>query len=74
MYDYKHDLTQGLKLEYNANANALIDELPGSVDKDDYGYTVKEKKDQIREELLGFGTMNQFNQVLNLNYTIRFKS
>lgn len=70
MYDYKHDLTQGLKLEYNANANALIDELPGSVDKDDYGYTVKEKKDQIREELLGFGTMNQFNQVLNLNYTI----
>mgnify|MGYP000966158614 CR=1 FL=1 len=70
MYDYKHDLTQGLKLEYNANANALIDELPGSVDKDDYGYTVKEKKDRIHEELMGFGTMNQFNQVLNLNYTI----
>lgn len=70
MYDYKHDLTQGLKIEFNANANALIDELPGSVDKDDYGYTVEEKRERVREQILGLGTMNQYNQVLNVNYTI----
>lgn len=70
MYDYKHDITQGLKVEFNANANALIDELPGSVDKDDYGYTVEEKRERIKNQLLGLGTMNQYNQVLNVNYNI----
>lgn len=70
MYDFKYDLTQGLKFEFNANANAFIDELPGSVDNDDYGYTVGEKKDRIREEILGFGTMNRYNQQYTVNYAI----
>ena len=70
MYDYKHDITQGLKVEFNANANALIDELPGSVDKDDYGYTAEEKAQHRKEQFLGLGTMNQYNQVLNVNYTL----
>ncbi|MDO9511390.1 MAG: cell surface protein SprA [Bacteroidales bacterium] len=70
MYDFKYDLTQGLKFEFNANANAFIDELPGSVDNDDYGHTVGEKKDRIREEILGFGTMNRYNQQYTINYAI----
>ncbi|MDD2965082.1 MAG: cell surface protein SprA [Bacteroidales bacterium] len=68
-YDLKFDLTQSLKLEYNASANALIDELPGSIDKDDY-YTVDEKREEIWNNITGFGRMNRYNQQVNANYTI----
>jgi len=68
-YDLKFDLTQSLKFEFNASANALIDELPGSIDKDDY-YTVEEKNSEIWSNITGFGRMNRYNQQVNLNYTI----
>jgi len=68
LFDFKFDLTQSLKLEYQANANAYVSEPPGRIDKnaDDY----KLKRDSIMDEILNFGTMNRFTQNMSLNYVV----
>lgn len=69
-YDFKYDLATSLKLEYNAIASAVVDERPGSVDHDDYGYTAQEKRDYLLKQLGSFGRMNRYTQQVNVNYTI----
>lgn len=68
VYDFKYDFSQGLKLEYSANANAYIDEPAGKLDKHQKDY--KEKRDSIIDEILGFGTLQRFNQSMNITYNI----
>lgn len=67
-YDLKYDFSQNLKFEYNANANAYIDEPAGKLDKHEKDY--KEKRDSIIDEILGLGTMQRFNQSSNITYTV----
>jgi len=67
-YDLKFDLTQGLKVEYHADANAYIDEPAGRIDKHDVDY--KAKRDSIIDEILGFGTLQRFNQTSSVSYNI----
>jgi cell surface protein SprA len=62
-YDVKYDLTRGLKVDFNANAIAQIEELP-----DDSTYESRKRK--ILKELSRGGHMRDYNQVLNATYTI----
>lgn len=68
IYDFKFDLAQSLKLEYNANANAYVDEPPGKIDRNRSDYQAR--KDSIWDEVMNFGTMNRFTQNASLNYVL----
>ncbi len=68
VYDLKFDLTQSIRIDYMANAAAFIDEPPGAIDKNSPNY--KSYKDSIRESIMGLGTMNTYNQSLDINYTL----
>jgi cell surface protein SprA len=68
LYDLKYDLSQSLKLEYNANANAYVDEPPGQVNRDADDW--KARRDSIWDEVMNFGTMSRFTQNMNLNYIV----
>jgi cell surface protein SprA len=69
-YDLKYDLSQSLKLDYSAIANAYVYEPSGRISKSDEDYQLK--KDTIMNEILGFGTLSRFTQQMNLNYTVPF--
>jgi cell surface protein SprA len=57
------DLSQSLKFDYRASANAFITEPPGKID-------TKEKKATIRRSFAEFGKMNSFKQDFNASYQI----
>jgi len=67
-YGIKFDITQGLKLDFTATTNARIDEPPGRIDKSDsdYGW----KRDSIIHNIKNFGRVTNYDQTLNVNYTI----
>jgi cell surface protein SprA len=67
-YAFKWDLTQNLKLDYQAHAIALIDEPPGKIVKGQPDY--KEKRDSIWKNVLDFGRMTNYNQSIDINYTL----
>lgn len=68
LYDLKFDLAQSLKLEYQANANAYIDEPPGRIDRSRSDYEAV--RDTIWDEIMRFGSMNRFTQNMSLNYIV----
>ncbi len=68
LFDMKYDLSQSLKLEYQANANAYVNEPPGRIDKSADDYTLK--RDSIWDEIYNFGSMNRFTQTMSLNYIV----
>jgi len=67
-YGLKWDLTQNLKLDYQAHAIALVDEPPGKIEKGQPDY--KQKKDSIWENVLNFGRMTNYTQNIDINYTL----
>jgi cell surface protein SprA len=67
-YDLKYDLSRGLKVDFNAQANARIDEPPGRIDKDDVDY--KLKRDSIMYNVKNFGRITNYQHSLNVNYNI----
>jgi cell surface protein SprA len=67
-YDLRWDLTTSLRLDFKANVLAYVDELPGSIEKEDPDYDIK--RERIREQILELGTRNQYNHNLGVNYTI----
>ena len=69
-YDFKYDFSQSLKFDYNANAQAYVDEPAGGVNRRDDSYQAY--RDSVMQSILGFGSMNTFNQTANLNYMIPF--
>lgn len=62
-YDFKYDITKGLKLDYTATNDARVLEPPGAID-------TREKKDTLRENFKHLGSTTKFNQQVGLNYTI----
>ena len=62
-YDFKYDITKGLKLDYTATNGARILEPEGLLD-------TKEKKDTVQQNFKNLGKTTQFNQQVGLNYTI----
>jgi cell surface protein SprA len=62
-YDFKYDITKGLKLDFTAMNNARVLEPQGAID-------TKEKKDTLINNVKDLGKTTQYNQQLNVNYTI----
>lgn len=69
-YDLKYDLTQGLKLEFKATANAFIYETPGVADPNDPFYDSTARTFDVGRQILDFGKMDLYNQNFTANYAI----
>ncbi len=67
-YGFKWDLTQNLKVEYQANAIALVDEPSGKIEKGQPNY--KQNRDSIWENVWNGGRMTSYTQNTNINYTL----
>ncbi len=68
IYDVKFDLTQALRVDFVANANAYVDEPPGVIDRNAPDYTMM--RDSIWESIMNGGRMQNYNQSLNVNYNV----
>ncbi|MDH5397863.1 MAG: cell surface protein SprA, partial [Cyclobacteriaceae bacterium] len=62
-YDVRWDITQNLSFDYNARANAIIDEPEGDID-------TQEKADSIITNAKTLGRMKNFNQGAGITYKI----
>ncbi len=67
-YGLKWDLTQNLKVDYNADANARVDEPAGRVDRSNPNY--KELRDSVWNNILDFGRLTTYNQQLDVTYNL----
>jgi len=72
VFDLKWDLATSLRLDYKANINSYINELPErQVGEIDPGVDYEElKKEQVKSEILSLGTKNTYNHILGINYSI----
>jgi cell surface protein SprA len=64
-YGGRWNFTKTLKFNYNSVVDAWVQEPFGAID-------TEEERDTIRENLFNLGTMRNFNQVMDLNYTLPF--
>ena len=62
-YNLRWDLSKGLSLNYNARANAIIDEPEGELN-------TEEARDSVLTNLFNFGRMVNFDQNIGINYTL----
>jgi len=62
-YEFKYDLTKGLKFDYTATNDARILEPAGEID-------TGEKKDTVWNNFIEGGKTTRFNQQVGVNYTI----
>ncbi|HET9486348.1 MAG TPA: cell surface protein SprA, partial [Chryseosolibacter sp.] len=62
-YSLRWNFSRGLSVEYNAHANAVIDEPEGDID-------TQAKKDSVINNLKNLGRMKVFDQSVTLNYTL----
>jgi cell surface protein SprA len=62
-YNVRWDITQALKVEYQATTMARVDEPQGLID-------TKDKKDSIIQNIMDAGRINNFNQTASVNYQI----
>jgi cell surface protein SprA len=62
-YNMRWALSRGLTFDYNARANAIVDEPTGELD-------TQEKRDSVIANLKRFGRMKNFDQSFTVNYTI----
>lgn len=62
-YNMRWNISRGLSVEYNARANAIIDEPEGDID-------TQAKRDSVINNLKELGRMKNFDQTLTLNYTL----
>ena len=67
-YQMRFDLTKGLSFEYAAQVQAYIYEPAGNPDKGTEEWNLNQ--DTIKRELGHFGSISQFHQTVNVNYTI----
>lgn len=62
-YNLRWDLTQAIKIEYQATTMARVDEPQGMID-------TKDKRDSIISNILDAGRVNNFTQTASVNYQI----
>ncbi|HEX2617575.1 MAG TPA: cell surface protein SprA, partial [Flavobacteriales bacterium] len=68
-YGFRYDITKNLKLDFNANNNAIIGEPAGRVntkDRDNYQLW----KDSVLTSLKNFGETTSYDHAVNLTYTL----
>jgi cell surface protein SprA len=64
-YGLNWDLTKSLKLDFNATANAVIDEPIGRIDTEN-------ERDSIRQNLKNLGRLKDYHHATTATYTIPF--
>ncbi|MDP4291357.1 MAG: cell surface protein SprA, partial [Bacteroidota bacterium] len=69
-YSMYWDLSQSLKVDIQANADAYINEPLGAIDRSSSDY--QRKRDSIRDEILRFGTLTSYIQTATANYSLPF--
>lgn len=62
-YSVRWNISRGLSFEYNARANAIIDEPEGDIDSE-------VKRDSVVNNLKNLGRMKDFDQMFTVNYTL----
>lgn len=62
-YGFQYDIARSLKFQYDANANARIDEPPGLVE-------TRSATDSIWMSILDGGTMQNFRQNINISWDV----
>lgn len=62
-YTFGYDITQNLKLNYNATMNARIDEPRGKIDS-------REKKDSVWASVFDLGRAQQYRQKTDLTFNV----
>ncbi|MFZ6011459.1 MAG: cell surface protein SprA [Bacteroidota bacterium] len=62
-YSMRWNISKGLSVEYNARANAAVDEPEKDID-------TKEKRDSVIYNLKRLGRMKNFDQTVQVNYTV----
>lgn len=67
-YDFRYDLTKALSLAYSANSSAYIYEPTGNPDRGTEEY--RANRDTIRDELLKFGSISNYNQSTKISYNL----
>jgi cell surface protein SprA len=67
-YSLKWDLTQSLNLDFQAGAQAYINEPQGLPDKGTSEYEMY--RDSVVDEILRFGTIDRYQQTTSLNYRV----
>ena len=63
VYGVRWDLSRGLKMDYASTMTSWIREPEGALN-------TTEKKDTLRQNFIGLGTPQNFNQTINFNYTL----
>lgn len=71
IYDFKYDLSKSLSVEFNAGANAYIQEPVIYPDKNTQEW--EEYKRDVWNEISTFGTMNRYNQSFKVTYNVPLK-
>jgi cell surface protein SprA len=69
-YELRYDLTKGIKIDYTATNSARVLELPDATSAGASAEDSVSRKTVISKQLQNFGTNTQFNQQMNINYTI----
>jgi cell surface protein SprA len=70
IYDFKYDVTRQLKFDFTATNLARIDEPYGGVDRKRYSDTYGYWRDSVLVNLRNFGRTTNYNQFINVTYTI----
>ncbi|CAN5293820.1 cell surface protein SprA [soil metagenome] len=63
VYNMRWNLTRGLNIDYNARANAIIDEPVGDIN-------TQAKRDSVWNNIKNLGRMKNFDQNINANYRL----
>ena len=73
-YDMRWDLTKGLKLDYSASSQSVIDELAEFDDDTQLRRSNAELNAFIKENVRNLGRDKKFQQSVNITYKVPFKS
>jgi cell surface protein SprA len=66
VYGWKWNLTKSLSVDYASTANSWVEEPTGALN-------TAEKRQEVRDNFLGLGKLNNFNQTVNANYSLPFR-
>ncbi len=67
-YDFRYDITRGLKIDFSAINSSRIDEPLGSMDKNLPGYQAR--RDTIWQNILDGGRNTHYHHTWNITYTL----
>ncbi len=70
-YGFRYEISKSLKVDFNANNNAIIGEPAGRVNTDDHD-EYQMWKDSVLTSIKHFGETTGYNQAVNLTYTLPF--